>query len=136
IPGARPTITSLPFWSPKPGTGALNQSGSRARLALRKSASLGQSAQSRSGSVSARRTPPGAEAALVVEVVAIAPRRHAGRTLQELRSVMARLAGGRPLGRVAAQLGLQFNQIGEDVGLAPQLVGNHRRLARDGRDDG
>src|ERR1700739_933675 len=47
---------------------------------------------------------------------------------QELRR-MGRLARSRTLGWIAAELGLQFHQIGEDVGLAPQLVGDHRRLA-------
>jgi len=32
------------------------------------------------------------------------------------------------LGWIAAELGLQLHQIGKDVGLAPQLVGDHRRL--------
>ena len=50
--------------------------------------------------------------------------------------MMARLARGRLLGRVAAQFGLQLNQIGEDVGLAPQFVGDHRRLAGNRRDHG
>jgi hypothetical protein len=31
---------------------------------------------------------------------------------------------------------LQLHQIGENVGLAPQLVGDHRRLARNRRDHG
>jgi len=39
---------------------------------------------------------------------------------------MTRLARGRTLGRITAELGLQFHQIGEDVGLAPQFVGDHR----------
>src|SRR6516162_11365968 len=38
------------------------------------------------------------------------------------------------LGRIAADLGLQLYQVGEYVGLTPQLVGDHRRLAGDGRD--
>jgi hypothetical protein len=42
---------------------------------------------------------------------------------------------GRTLGRITAELGLQFHQIGEDVGLAPQFVGDHRRLARNRRND-
>src|SRR5580700_3826186 len=110
MPGARPTINKRPFGSPKAGTGALNQSGSRARLAARKSASLGQKPQSLSGSVPCGGGSGFAEP-LVVEVVAIAPRRHRGRALQELRSVMARFARSRPLGRIAAQFGLQFDQI-------------------------
>ena len=36
---------------------------------------------------------------------------------------------GRALGRIADELRLQIHQIGEDVRLAPQLVGDHRRLA-------
>ena len=55
--------------------------------------------------------------------------------MQELRRVMARLARGRALGRIAAQFGLQFDEVGEDVGLAAQFVGDHRRLARNGRND-
>jgi hypothetical protein len=42
----------------------------------------------------------------IVEIVVIAPRRRRGRTLQELRGVMARFARGRALGRIAADLGL------------------------------
>jgi hypothetical protein len=49
--------------------------------------------------------------------------------------VMTRLARGRTLGRITAELGLQFHQISEDVGLAPQFVGDHRRLARNRRND-
>src|SRR6478752_1412457 len=119
--------------SPKGATGALCHSGSRARFASRKATRRGQSGQSRSG------TRVGAwwldRAASLLEVV-IAPRRHRGRALEELRSVVARLAlaaiaRGRALGRVAAKLGLQLDEIGEDVGLAAQLVGDHRRLAGD-----
>ncbi len=50
--------------------------------------------------------------------------------------MMTRLARGRTLGRVAADLGLQLDEVGEDVGLAPQFVGDHRRLARNRRDHG
>ena len=32
--------------------------------------------------------------------------------------------------RIAAELGLQLREVREDVGLAPQFVGDHRRLAR------
>ena len=49
--------------------------------------------------------------------------------------MMTRLARGRTLGRITAELGLQFHQIGEDVRLAPQFVGDHRRLARNRRND-
>jgi hypothetical protein len=49
---------------------------------------------------------------------------------------MARLARGRTLGGIAAELGLQFHEVGEDVGLAPQFVGDHRWLARNRRDHG
>ena len=63
--------------------------------------------------------------------------------LQELRRV-ARLVSRRgsrggalgALGRVAADLRLQRDEVGEHVGLAAQLVGDHRRLGRDGRDHG
>ena len=40
------------------------------------------------------------------------------------------------LGRVAADLGLQFDEVGEHVGLTAQFVGDHRRLGRNRRDDG
>src|SRR6202166_1468268 len=46
------------------------------------------------------------------------------------------LSGSWTLGRIAAELRFQLHQIGEDVGLTPQLVGDHRRLARNGRDHG
>ena len=61
--------------------------------------------------------------------------------LQELRRMLAfaaRLAGhvaGRTLGRVAADLLAHLHDVGEDVGLPAQLVGHHRRLRRDGRND-
>src|SRR5947209_16445623 len=112
MPGARPMMASRALRSPKEGTGALNQRGSRARLSLRKATSLGQSGQSRPGSVGSV-PPDGARAVgLVVEVVAIAPRRHGGRALQELRRVVARLTWGWAFRRVAAELGLQLDEIG------------------------
>src|SRR3954468_12311906 len=119
--------------SPKGGTGALCHNGSRTRFASRKATRRGQSGQSRSGtSVSGWRL---SRAASLVEVV-IAPRRHRRRALEELRGMMARLAvtavtRGGAFGRVAAELGLQLDEVGEDVGLAAQLVGDHRRLAGD-----
>src|SRR5436190_24139470 len=76
---------------------------------------------------------PGTASRSIIEVVVFAPWYPGGRALQELRCVMARLARGRPFGRVAAKLGLQFHEVGEDVGLAPQFVGDHRRLARNRR---
>ena len=56
---------------------------------------------------------------------------------------MARLASlpsfprlaGRTLARVAADLVLQLEDIDELIGLAAQLVGDHRRLRRDGGHD-
>ena len=66
---------------------------------------------------------------LILETVVITSRRYRGRTLNELRRVMARFARGWALGRIAANLGLQFGDVGEDIGLPPQLVGDHRRLA-------
>ena len=54
-------------------------------------------------------------------------------TPRQLRQVLARR---RTIGGLAAELGLQFHEVGEDVGLAPQFVGDHRRLARNGRDHG
>ena len=47
----------------------------------------------------------------------------------------ARFAGG-ALGRIAADLALQLDDVDEDVGLAAQFVGHHRRLRGDGRDHG
>src|SRR5260370_30079064 len=49
---------------------------------------------------------------------------------------MPRRAGfaGRTLGRIAADLGLQLDDVDELVGLAAQLVGDHRRLCRGGGD--
>ena len=51
---------------------------------------------------------------------------------------VARLArfARRALGRIAADLRLQLYDVEEDVGLAAQLGGNHRRLRRDGGDHG
>src|SRR6266496_5839470 len=51
--------------------------------------------------------------------------------LKELRH-MPRLAGfaGRARGRIAADLGLQLDDVDELVGLAAQLIGDHRRLRR------
>src|ERR1700680_1570282 len=135
MPGARPTINSVAPGSPNESTGELNQPGSRARACLRKSASRGQSGQSRSGTrgtgAAPESCPRRAGSFSVLEFVVIgSPRRHGGRALQELRRVMTRLARGGALGGGAAELGLQLDQIGEDVGLAPQFVGDHRRLAR------
>src|SRR5665213_3521312 len=138
MPGARPMIASRASGSPKEGTGELNQPGSRRRVAWRKATSLGQSGQSRSGSVrdrSASGWPP-AVLSSIVEIVVIAPRRHRGGPPQELRRVVTRLARGRALGGVAAELRLQFDQIGEDIGLAPQFVGDQGRLAGNRRDHG
>src|SRR3984957_1784873 len=127
MPGASPTISSRPSGSPNGGTGELNQSGSRVRAASRKLTSLGHSGQLRSGSERGRGTPPAPAGPPgprpIVEIVVIAPRRHGGRALQELRRVMTRLPRGRTLGWIAAELGLQLHQIREDVGLAPQFVG-------------
>ena len=78
---------------------------------------------------------------LVEFVVVIgAHRRPRGRraALQELRRVLARLAAARgpavrTLAGVAADLGLQFGNVEEHVGLAAQFVGDHGRLGRYGR---
>src|ERR1700759_927037 len=120
MPGARPTISRGALMSPKGGTGALCHNGSRARFASRKATRRGQSGQSRSGTrVRGWRLD---RAASLLEVV-IAPRRHRGCALEELRSVMASLATlaaiarSGTFGRVAAELGLQFDEVGEDVGL-------------------
>ena len=49
---------------------------------------------------------------------------------------MPRLAGfvSRALGRIAADLGLQLDNVDELVGLAAQFIGDHRRLRRGGGD--
>jgi hypothetical protein len=65
----------------------------------------------------------------IAEVVLFAPWGPRGGALQELRRMMTRLARGRTLGGIAAELGLQFHEIGEDVGLAAKFVGDHRGLA-------
>jgi hypothetical protein len=49
--------------------------------------------------------------------------------LNILRGISICFARSRTLRRIPAEPGLQFHQIGENVGLAPQLVGDHRRLA-------
>ncbi len=46
---------------------------------------------------------------------------------------LAALAG-RALGRVPSHLGPQLRQVGEDIGLAAEFVGGHRRLAGDAGD--
>src|SRR3954454_5391677 len=58
--------------------------------------------------------------------------------LYELRQTVSWLAiaRGRALGRIAAKLRLQLDEVGEDVGLAAQLVGDHRRLGGAGGGDG
>src|SRR6185312_13212819 len=125
-PGARPTIRSLAQASPKEGTGALNQVGSFLRACARNSASRGHSGQSRSGSARGRaaRDSPGAASFLIVEIVVSAPWCHRGGALQELRRVMTRLAWlarRRTFRRIASKLGLQFDEVGEHVSLAPEL---------------
>ena len=67
--------------------------------------------------------------------------RRRGAALQELRRValFARLAAFAGLARfaraafarVSADLRLQFNDVEEHIGLAPQFVGDHRGLGRD-----
>ena len=81
---------------------------------------------------------------LVGVVVFVGPDRSARalrrrRALQELRRMGCRaiVAGRaafacRPLRRVAADLGLQLDDVDEYVSLAAQLVRNHRRLRRYG----
>src|SRR5882757_6420576 len=139
MPGARPTISSAASGSPNDGTGALNQSGWRARIDWRNSSSLGQSWQLGSGAVAAlavTRRPLAGGTFSILEIFVIAPRRHRGGALQELRRVMTGFAGGRAFRRIASELGLQLHQIGEDIRLPAQLIGDHRRLARDRGDDG
>src|SRR5882762_2083877 len=48
-----------------------------------------------------------------VEIVVIVPRRRRGRALQELLGVIARFARSWALGRIAADLGLKFHEVGE-----------------------
>src|SRR5260370_25893702 len=59
-------------------------------------------------------------------------RRPAGLYRAEGIAVMPRLAGfaGRARGRIAADLGLQLDDVDELVGLAAQLSGHHLRLRR------
>src|SRR5450756_1739527 len=106
MPGASPTMSNAAFGSPNDGTGALNQPGSRRRVASRNSTSLGQSGQLRSGSratmsalvVTGRPAVYGIaykNMASIVEIFVVAPGRHGGGALQELRRVrrvMARFA--------------------------------------------
>src|SRR5712671_3328611 len=89
------------------------------------------------------RTPaPAFESVLELLVVAGVGRhalRRRGAALEELRSMaavprLARLTRG-ALGRVAADLGLQLDDVEEDVGLAAELVGDHGWLGRDGGHD-
>jgi len=117
IPGASPTIRSRALRSPKESTGALYQVGCLVRVCSRNYTNLGQSGQLRSGSAGGGT--PTAASVLLVEIVFTAARSHGRRALQELRRVMARFARGGAFGRIAAELGLQFDQVGEDVGLAP-----------------
>src|SRR5262245_59639969 len=51
---------------------------------------------------------------------------------------MPQLAGfaGRALARIATDLGLQLDDVDELVGLAAQLIGDHRRLCRGAGDHG
>src|SRR3954463_16835323 len=93
--------------SPKGATGALCHNGSRARFASRKATRRGQNGQSRSGM---RVGGWWLSRASLLEIV-IAPRRHRGRALEELRGVVAGLAlaaiaRGGALGRIAAKLRL------------------------------
>jgi hypothetical protein len=57
----------------------------------------------------------------------------AGPPDMSLRNAAARC---RPLGGIAADPRLQVRQIDECIGLTPQVIGNHRRLARNRGDDG
>src|SRR5271156_5623783 len=129
-------MSSCALGSPNEGTGALNHPGSLLRVSSRKATSRGQSGQSRSGSQRGGAAAPDAGSLLLFEIVVIAPWRHGGGAMQELRRVMTRLARGRTFGGIAAELGLQLYKVGENVGLTPQLVGDHRRLARNRRDHG
>src|SRR5262249_41845055 len=81
----------------------------------------------------------------VLEIVVVIESRAGGRplrrrrALQELRRMaLARFArfARRALGRLAADLRLQLDDIEEDVGLPAQLVGHHRRLGGDRGHDG
>ena len=47
--------------------------------------------------------------------------------------MLRRLPGSRSFGRIAADLRLQFNEVGKDIRLPPQLIGNHRRTGGHGR---
>src|SRR5918993_4392820 len=141
MPGARPTMRSRASRDPNEGTGALNQPGSRARRPSRKVTRRGQRGQSRGGSTAAMVSlaiQSSDRLFFVVEVLAGTARggrctgRRSGAALQELRRVLAALvAAFRPLarsalGRIAADLRLQLDEVDEDVGLPAQLVGDHR----------
>src|SRR5436190_24343237 len=104
---------------PKEGTGALNQVGSRRRQSARNALRRGQREQFRPGLPDS----PVIGSGSIVEVVIVGsagagPLRSSG-SLQELWCMplarlarLARLAGG-ALGRVAADLGLQFDNVEE-----------------------
>src|SRR5262249_10526811 len=80
------------------------------------------------GGVAAR---AGRGRSLVLEIFVVAGSRvgalRCRTALQELRVALARLArfARRPLGRIASDLRLQFDDVEEDVCLAAQLVGHH-----------
>src|SRR2546423_1863206 len=74
----------------------------------------------------------------VLDNAIISLRSRGGLTLWGPLRVIARLplARRRAFGRIATDLRSELDKVGEHVGLAAQLVGDHRRLARDGGDDG
>src|SRR3954453_7456412 len=120
MPGASPTIRRRASRGPKDGTGALNQAGSRSRRSLRNATRRGQRGQSRGASAAAIGSSPRSSQLFVLELVSAdrgAARQRAA--LQELRRMiaLARLPAftRRALSRVAADLGLQFDDVLEDV---------------------
>jgi hypothetical protein len=75
---------------------------------------------------------PGAATASAIEFVGISARSCGGRAPLELRRAHpAAFARLRTLGRVPPHLGPQLHQVGEDIRLAAEFVGGHRRLAGD-----
>src|SRR5436309_1702562 len=119
-------MRSRALCGPNEATGALNQSASRRRHSSRNVLRRGHSGQSRPGLPDAS----GIALRLVLEIVVVIESRARARplrrrrALQELRRVaLARFArfARRALGRVAADLRLQLDDVEEDVGLPAQL---------------
>ena len=149
-PGARPTIRSRASSGPKEGTGALNQAGSRSRQSLRNAdeprteravaARLGglpampAIVRTRSSDQSSKSSSAPAPA----RCGAARRCRNCGVccALAARLARLARLARRRARTDRGRSCGCSSTMSSEDVGLAAQFVGDHRRLRRDGRDHG